>query len=64
MPFDHSLTPLNKVNRLFLSGSRVLDVQIDLAEMNGIVGNVFYLKRCDVYEKETRQTMSISIEEI
>ena len=49
---------MNKLNRLFLgiflSDTRVLDDHIDHAE-NGTVENVFYCKRCDIYEKETRR---------
>ena len=56
--FGHSLAPLNKLNRLFLgiflSDTRVLDDHIDHSE-NGTVENVFYCKRCEIYEKETRR---------
>lgn len=49
---------MKKLNRLFLgiflSDTRVLDDHIDHAE-NGTVENVFYCKRCEIYEKETRR---------
>ncbi|KAF8813015.1 hypothetical protein BYT27DRAFT_7231085 [Phlegmacium glaucopus] len=56
--FGHSLAPLNKLSRLFLgiflSDTRLLDNHIDHAE-NGTVENVFYCKRCEIYEKKTRR---------
>lgn len=49
---------MNKLNRLFLgiflSDTRVLDDHVDHVE-NGTVENVFYCKRCENYEKETRR---------